>query len=72
MRQRTAIGCTLVIALLGLAWVGFLVPLIWVGSPAFSFAEYSLHPWPLGIGVACPGGRGVRAGPARRRRVGCP
>jgi protein-S-isoprenylcysteine O-methyltransferase Ste14 len=41
------------IALLGLAWMGFLVPLIWIVSPAFSFAEYSLHPWPLGIGVAC-------------------
>ncbi len=24
---------------LALAWVGFVVPLIWIASPAFSFAE---------------------------------
>ena len=30
-----------------LAWVGFLVPLIWVMSPAFSFAEYPLSNGPL-------------------------
>ena len=30
--------------LLVIAWVGFLVPLVWVGSPAFRFAEYSLRP----------------------------
>ena len=29
--------------LLVLAWVGFFVPLIWVVSPAFSFAEYPLR-----------------------------
>ena len=29
--------------LLLLAWVGFVVPLIWVVSPAFSFAEYMLR-----------------------------
>jgi hypothetical protein len=29
--------------LLVLAWVGFFVPLIWVASPAFSFAEYPLR-----------------------------
>ena len=28
------------VALLTLAWMGFLVPLIWVVSPVFSFAEY--------------------------------
>jgi protein-S-isoprenylcysteine O-methyltransferase Ste14 len=36
-----------------LAWVGFLVPLIWVASPAFSFAEYSLRTGPLVAGVLC-------------------
>ena len=41
------------VALLTLAWMGFLVPLIWVVSPVFSFAEYSLLPWPLGAGVLC-------------------
>jgi protein-S-isoprenylcysteine O-methyltransferase Ste14 len=41
------------VALLTLAWMGFLVPLIWVVSPVFSFAEYSLRPWALGAGVLC-------------------
>jgi len=41
------------VALLTLAWMGFIVPLIWVASPVFSFAEYTLRPWPLGIGVLC-------------------
>ena len=39
--------------LLVLAWVGFIVPLIWVVSPAFSFAEYALRSGPLVGGVAC-------------------
>jgi protein-S-isoprenylcysteine O-methyltransferase Ste14 len=39
--------------LLVLAWIGFLVPLIWVASPAFSFAEYPLRTGPLVAGVAC-------------------
>ena len=33
--------------LLVLAWVGFLVPLIWIASPAFSFAEYTLRTGPF-------------------------
>jgi protein-S-isoprenylcysteine O-methyltransferase Ste14 len=41
------------VALLTLAWIGFLVPLIWVVSPVFSFAEYSLRAWPFGAGVSC-------------------
>ena len=40
-------------ALLMLAWVGFFVPLIWVASPAFSFAEYPLRIGPLVGGVTC-------------------
>ena len=39
--------------LLVLAWVGFVVPLIWVASPAFSFAEYPLHTAPFLAGVVC-------------------
>ena len=39
--------------LLVLAWVGFFVPLIWIASPAFSFAEYPLRTGPLVAGVMC-------------------
>jgi protein-S-isoprenylcysteine O-methyltransferase Ste14 len=41
------------IILLTLAWIGFVVPLVWVASPAFSFAEYPLRLGPLIAGVAC-------------------
>ena len=41
------------VALLTFAWMGFLVPLIWLVSPVFSFAEYTLRPWPLGLGALC-------------------
>jgi protein-S-isoprenylcysteine O-methyltransferase Ste14 len=40
-------------ALLTLAWVGFFIPLVWVASPLFSFAEYPLRTGPLGAGVMC-------------------
>jgi len=43
------------VVLLVVAWIGFFVPLIWVASPAFSFAEYRLHLAPLVAGVACLG-----------------
>ena len=36
-----------------LAWIGFLVPLVWVVSPVFSFADYGLRPGPFVAGVAC-------------------
>ena len=39
--------------LLSLAWLGFLVPLVWIASPALSFAEYRLHVGPFIIGAAC-------------------
>ena len=39
--------------LLVLAWVGFFVPVIWVASPACSFAEYPLRNGPLIGGVTC-------------------
>ena len=41
------------IFLLTLAWLGFFIPLIWVVSPAFSFAEYPLRAGPLVAGVMC-------------------
>lgn len=39
------------IVLLTLAMVGFFVPLIWIASPAFSFAEYPLRTGPLVAGI---------------------
>ena len=39
--------------LLVLAWVGFFIPLIWIASPAFAFAEYPLRTGPLVAGVMC-------------------
>jgi protein-S-isoprenylcysteine O-methyltransferase Ste14 len=44
---------SLEIVLLTLAWVAFFVPLLWVASPVFAFADYSLHPLPLLAGVVC-------------------
>ncbi len=44
---------TLEIVLLTLAWLGFFVPLIWIASPALSFAEYPLRAGPLVAGVVC-------------------
>ena len=39
--------------LLVLAWVGFFIPLMWIASPVFSFAEYPLRTGPLVAGVTC-------------------
>ena len=41
------------IVLLTIAWVAFFLPLIWVATPAFAFADYPLHPVPLVSGAAC-------------------
>jgi protein-S-isoprenylcysteine O-methyltransferase Ste14 len=41
------------VALLVLAMLGFFVPLIWVASPLFAFAEYRLRVGPFVAGVAC-------------------
>lgn len=38
--------------LLIIAWVAFFLPLIWVATPAFSFADYPLYPIPLVAGSA--------------------
>jgi protein-S-isoprenylcysteine O-methyltransferase Ste14 len=34
-----------------LAWIGFLLPLLWVASPALSFADYPLRLTPLVAGT---------------------
>ena len=39
------------LVLLTLAWIGFFVPLVWVASPAFSFADYPLRLIPLLAGI---------------------
>lgn len=39
--------------LLTFAWIAFFVPLFWVATPVFAFADYPLHAVPLLAGVAC-------------------
>src|SRR6202162_3289972 len=53
VKVATSYKAPLETGLLVLAWVGFFVPLIWVASPAFSFAEYPLGIGPFVAGVAC-------------------
>lgn len=43
---------TLETALLALAMVGFFVPVVWIASPLFAFADYELHPLPFAAGCA--------------------
>jgi protein-S-isoprenylcysteine O-methyltransferase Ste14 len=38
--------------LLALAWISFLVPVVWIASPWLDFADYPLHPAAWGAGVA--------------------
>ncbi len=38
-------------ALLTLAWISFFVPLAWIATPAFAFAEFALHPVPFAAGA---------------------
>jgi protein-S-isoprenylcysteine O-methyltransferase Ste14 len=40
-------------ALLTMAWLGFFVPILWMVTPIFTFADYPLHPAAFGAGVAC-------------------
>jgi protein-S-isoprenylcysteine O-methyltransferase Ste14 len=42
---------TLEVILLTFAWIAFFLPLVWVVSPLFRFADYPLHPAPLIIGT---------------------
>ncbi len=44
---------TLETVLLALMWIGFFVPLIWIVSPAFSFAEYPPRASPIVAGIVC-------------------
>lgn len=41
---------TLEVVMLGFAWIGFLVPLIWIVSSVFAFADYPLRPVPYATG----------------------
>ena len=55
VKVATSYKTRLETGLLVLAWIGFFVPLIWVASPAFSFAEFPLLTGPLVAGVMCLG-----------------
>jgi len=46
---------TLEVVVLSFAMLGFVVPLIWVVSPLFSWAEYTLNPVAFWTGVVCFG-----------------
>src|SRR6476660_4725409 len=39
--------------LLVLVWIAFLLPVIWIMSSVFSFADYALRPWAFATGVSC-------------------
>ena len=39
--------------LLTLAGLAFVVPLVWIATPVFAFADYSLRPVPLAAGIVC-------------------
>src|SRR5437899_8235991 len=41
------------IVLLTLAWLAFLLPLIWVATPVLAFADYPLRPVPFVAGIPC-------------------
>jgi protein-S-isoprenylcysteine O-methyltransferase Ste14 len=38
--------------LLTIAWMGFIVPLLWVFTPVLAFADYALRPFPFVVGAA--------------------
>jgi protein-S-isoprenylcysteine O-methyltransferase Ste14 len=40
-------------ALLTFVWIAFFLPLIWIVSPVFSFADYALRLWPFSAGALC-------------------
>ena len=44
---------SLEIVLLTLAWLGFFVPLVWIATPVFGFADYPLRPVPFIAGTLC-------------------
>lgn len=43
------------LALLTIAWVAFFLPLLWIVTPVFAFADYPLHPVPIIAGTVCLG-----------------
>src|SRR5213082_2454196 len=53
VKVATSYKTPLETGLLVLAWVAFFLPLVWVASPAFSFAEYAMRNGPLVAGVMC-------------------
>src|ERR1700691_3159879 len=55
VKVATSYKTPLETGLLVLAWVGFFVPLIWIASPVFSFAEYTLRAGALAAGLMCLG-----------------
>lgn len=42
---------SLEVALLTMAWIAFFVPLLWVWTPVFAFADFPLHLMPLAVGT---------------------
>ena len=44
---------TLEVILLSFAWLGFFIPLIWVASPVFAFADFPLLVVPFIVGALC-------------------
>jgi protein-S-isoprenylcysteine O-methyltransferase Ste14 len=41
------------IALLIVAWIAFFLPLVWICTPLFAFADYPLHPISFFSGIVC-------------------
>jgi len=41
------------IVLLTIAWIAFFLPLIWIVTPVFEFADYQRYPTPFFSGVLC-------------------
>jgi protein-S-isoprenylcysteine O-methyltransferase Ste14 len=50
---KTSRKGTLETGLLTIAWIAFFLPLVWVVTPVFAFADYPLRPIPLVIGTVC-------------------
>jgi protein-S-isoprenylcysteine O-methyltransferase Ste14 len=41
------------VTLLTIAWVAFVLPLIWIATPLLAFADYPLRPLPFLVGTSC-------------------
>lgn len=41
------------IVLLTIAWIAFFLPLLWILTPVFAFADFELHPIPFIAGALC-------------------